>query len=547
MSHSITSLGRASLLTLLLAGVSTTAIAQTAAPAPAATPDAREARIEQLEAEVRQLATEVQDLKRGQAEQIQTLANVENKALPAAPAPTANVSIGVEGRPTISSADGKYTATLRGVTQLDIGQYDQASAGPVTSDFRRDGPALGASATNVDAAHARHLKDGDDFRRARIGVDGTANGDWDYRVLFDFGGAGTENAGQLYETWVQYSGFKPVKFRIGAFSPQIGMDDQQSTNTMPFIERAAVSDLARGLAAGDTRTAAQIFANGPHWLASAAVTGRTIGVINTGTASAVPQTFSDQLGFVGRLTYDPFYGPDWMVHLGVHGSYVARPADASGPTTAGPTALASSVIGLSNTPEFRVDATKFVNTGNIDAHSADTIGAEFAFQKKNFLLEAEYEDFGVDRSDGQASPNFDGYYVEGLWTITGEPRRYNAQSAGFDGPAVAHPFSPKDGYYGAFELGLRYSDLDLNYKPGAAGTLQTGSSIRGGDEQNFTAGLNWYPNNIVRFMFDYQHVRIDRLSPATSATAASTIWLAPIGAQIGQSYNVFEMRSQLAF
>ena len=103
---------------------------------------------------------------------------------------------------------------------------------------------------------------------------------------------------------MQYSGFKPVKFRIGAFSPQIGMDDQQSTNTMPFIERAAVSDLARGLAAGDTRTAAEVFANGPHWLASAAVTGRTIGVINTGTAAAVPQTFSDQLGFVvaGRPT-----------------------------------------------------------------------------------------------------------------------------------------------------------------------------------------------------------------------------------------------------
>ena len=459
---------------------------------------------------------------------------------------TASVSIG-GGRPTIRSADGAFTATLHGVMQFDTAAYDQDKSGPTSTDLRRDGPALGASATNVDAAHARNLKDGDDFRRARIGIDGTVYGDWDYRILFDFGGSGTENTGQLYETWVQYSGFRPVRLKVGAFPASIGMDDQGSTNGMPFLERADSSDLARGLAAGDTRTAVQAFANGDNWLASAAVTGRTIGVLNTGTATAVAQTYGDQLGFVGRLAVNPFHGKNWLIHVGVHGSYVDRPADASGPGATGATAITSEVIALSNTPELRVDGTKLINTGNIDARHADTVGLEFAAQKQNFLLQSEYENFGVKRDDGQASPNFSGYYVYGAWTITGEARKYNPASAAFDAPPVNHPFNLKTGDWGAWELGVRYSDMDLNYHEGSAGTLQTGSSIRGGEEKTVTAGLNWYINPVVRFMLDYQHVKIDRLDPATSATAASTIWLAPIGAQIGQSYDVVSVRSQMAF
>jgi phosphate-selective porin OprO and OprP len=538
MIKTVARLGRASSVALLLAGASTAAMAQTGGAAPASSGDPRDARIEQLEAEIHELADEVHALK---ATQIQTLSSAPSQPLPAA---SANIAL---GRPSISSADGKFSANFHAIMQLDAAQYDQESAGPITSDFRRDGPALGASASNVDLAHARQLKDGDDFRRARIGVDGNAFGDWDYRLIFDFGGTGVENTGQLYETWVQYSGLKPLHFRIGAFPPQIGMEDQGSTNAMVFLERSVSSDLARGLAAGDTRTAAEVFGNGEHWLASAAISGRTIGVVNTGTATAVPQTYSDQLAFVGRLATTTTFGSDWRVHAGVHGSYVFRPADASGPATNGATPISSDVIAFANTPELRVDGTKLINTGNIDAKHADTIGTEFGLQKHNLLLQGEYENFGVDRSDGQSSPDFYGYYVEGVWGITGEARTYNASTGAFDAPIVAHPFGFKGPGWGALEFGVRYSEMDLNYRPGAAGTLQAGSSIRGGDETNLTAGLNWYPNNVVRFMFDYSHVRIDRLSPATSATAASTIWFTPIGAQIGQSYDVFSMRSQFAF
>jgi phosphate-selective porin OprO/OprP len=552
--QAVARVSRGALLGVLLSTAASAAFAQsapiaTAPQGPTAPADDRDARLATLQAEVDLLAQQIADLKASTVAEIKdvrdTSAKQDRAVIPA-------------GKAGIASADGKFTANFHVVTQLDGADYQQKGAGPTTVDLRRSGPALGASAANVDLSHARSLKDGDLFRRARIGVDGTAFSDWDYRILFDFGGSGVEDAGQLYETWIQYSGFKPFKIKAGAFSPSLGLDDQASTNSMPFLERAVVSDLARGLAAGDTRTAVQLYAATDRWLAAFAVTGRTIGVVNTGTVVtftsagtstapvtanlATAQSYDDQLGFTGRLAGTPIRGSDYLVHLGVNVSYVDKPANAAGPAAAtGVPALNSYVIGLSNTPEVRVDGTKLINTGNIDAKNASTIGLEFAAQKKNFLLQSEYTRFNVDRSDGISNPTFTGYYVSGTWVLTGEPRKYNTQSAAFDGPSVNHPFNPKAGTWGAWELALRYSDIDLNYHAGNAGTAPAADAIRGGEEENFTVGLNFYPNTFTRFMFDYAHVRIDRLSPnaAVYQTAA--------GAQIGQSFDVLSGRAQFAF
>ena len=445
------------------------------------------------------------------------------------------------GRPTFATADGKFTASLRGVLQLDIANYDQGAAGPISTDFRRSGPALGASAANVDAAHARDLKDGTLWRRARIGIDGTALGDFDYRLLFDFGGSGVENAGQLYEAWAQYSGLRPLRFRVGAFPQPIGLEDQGSTSAMLFLERPGISDVARNLAAGDTRIGGGAFAYEDNWFASAYVTGRTVGVVNTGTVTATPQTFGDQLGVVGRAAFTPLHGSDWRVNLGVHGSYVIHPADASGPGANGAEPISSLTVRLRDTPELRVDGTQFIDTGSINASSADTIGGELAVQKGPFFAQGEYESIHVDRSDGIASPTFSGWYVEGSWLITGERRAYNASTAAFDAPAIAHPFSVKDRTWGAFELALRYSDADLNFNAGPPGTAPTVSAIRGGDQRIWAVGLNWYFNPVFRVMLDVDRVTIDRLSPNAAAYAT------PTGAQIGQSFTAVAVRTQAAF
>ena len=502
---------------------------------------------QELQGEVSDLQAQVADLKSTSNQQTDDIRHT------IAAQPTVSLA---DGRPTFSTADGNFTASLRGVLQFDTAFYSQNSPGVATgggaTDFRRDGPALGSSSSNVDLAHARELKDGTLFRRARIGVDGSVLKTFDYRLLFDFGGSGTENTGQVYEAWLQYSGLQPLKLRVGAFAPAMGLEDQGSTNGMPFLERPGSSDVARGIAGGDTRTAIALFGNGARWFFSAALTGRTISAINSGAVLAInstpstaalgtAQTFGDQLGFVGRVNYLPIRTPTDILLVGAHGANVLHTANNAGPATNGVTPLSTYVVRLRDTPELRVDGTQFVDTGNIPARHASTWGLEFAAQHKNLFLQAEYESFNVQRTDTIASPNFSAWYVEGTWLITGEQRKYNAGAAAFDAPPVAHPVKLTGGGWGAWELALRYSDLDLNYNQGALGTAPSSSAIRGGRQQIFAAGINWYFNPVMRVMLNVERVHIDRLSP--NATNYQT----PAGAQIGQDFTAVAIRTQAAF
>jgi phosphate-selective porin OprO/OprP len=52
--------------------------------------------------------------------------------------------------------------------------------------------------------------------------------------------------------------------------------------------------------------------------------------------------------------------------------------------------------------------------------------------------------------------------------------------------------------WGAFELGFRYSRLDL-----------TDSDIKGGEQDDVTVGLNWYLNPAVRIMLNYVYADLD--------------------------------------
>lgn len=526
---------------ILAAGLSLTAVAAEARPHPA--PDPRDAKIEALTRQVELLASKVESLEAHAATPppapVPVAApppTVIAQAPPGPPAPIQYPSAGgatiIAGKPVIQSADGRFAANLHAVMQFDAADYSQRTPGPITADFRR-----GAAA--ADTAHARDLSSGSNFRRARVGIDGKAFGDFEYNVLFEFGGAGEEDAGHVQELWFQYSGIKPFHLKIGAFPPSVGLEDQGSTNGALFLERPAVADMARGLAGGDFREAAQLWASGERWYASGAVTGRVVGVVNS-QATGVSQPFDSSLGVMGRVVFIPFKTDNAMLRLGVHGSYVARPADAGGPDTA--PGAARYTVTLQERPELRVDGTRLISTGAINAQHASTRGIEAAALFQSLFIQAEYERFGIERRNPAtlSDPHFSGAYVEGAWVVTGERRRFNGGNFTFDAPLVDHPFSPADGSWGALEIAARYSDVDLNYRAGAPGTAPAADAIRGGDQRVIAGGLNWYPNTFVRFLLDYQDVRIERLSP--SATTFST----PAGAQIGQHYHVISLRSQFA-
>ena len=435
------------------------------------------------------------------------------------------------GRPSIQSGDGRFVANLHGVMQFDADGFIQRAAGPVATDFRRGGAA-------GDSAHARDLNNGTFFRRARIGIDGKVFGDFDYNVLFEFGGAGQEDAGHIQELWLQYTGLKPFRFRVGAFPPSIGLEDQGSTNGSLFLERPAISDIARGVAGGDFREGAQLAASRDRWFASVALTTRVVGVTNSSTLGAA-QPYDQAFGGIVRAAVVPIQGDDYMMLAGVHGSRVFSVSDAGGPDAV----LASRYpFQLRERPELRIDGTRLIDSGQINSKHVTSVGAEMAAQKQQFFIQGEYEHIGIDRlASPLADPHFHGWYVEGGWVLTGERRKFNTGTFAVDAPTVDHPFDIANGTFGAFELAARYSLADLNYRAGDAGVAPAADAVRGGEQRIVAAGLNWYLNPVIRFMFQYQHVKIDRLSPN------ATSYMTPAGAQIGQSYDSIAVRSQLAF
>ena len=435
------------------------------------------------------------------------------------------------GRLTETTADGRSSIAVRANVQLDAGHYDQDSPGTLATDFRRG--SVGAGSRENDAA--RDLSDGAYFRRARFGVEGVIARDFNYRFLAEFGGSGTEGAGRINDAYIAYTGFAPLTFQIGAFSPPANMADGIATEDLLFIERATPAELSRSLGGADGRLGFGVRSGGPRWMGALTYTSRTVGDA---------ETFDSQRALVGRLGGLVLANPDYNVHLGVNGTYVISAAQSalSGASQYG--------LRFRDRPELRVDSTRLIDTGNIEADGGYAAGIEFAANWKSFLLQGENYWYGVERRiSNLPDPDFSGYYVEASWIPTGETRRYVSANGAFQGPRPRVPFDGKGGW-GAWELALRYSNMDLNFREGLDGTAAPADSVRGGDQSVLAAGINWYLNGNIKFMLDYMHVEVDRLNPA-SATNPTPFGTSPatppFGVQIGQDLNIYALRSQFSF
>ena len=470
---------------------------------------AKQAQIDALQAKVDTLTSQLQteQTKVAAIPPVPTIAQITPQVVAALPKADTTVSE-KKGTASIASSDGAFTVAFHGIMQMDAATYSQSKSLP-------------------SAVTVRDLNSGTNLRRARIGINGKLFSDFDYNLLAEFGGSGAEDAGRFQEIWLQYSKFDHVKFRIGAYPPLVGLEDAASTNSQPFLERPASAEVARSLAAGDYRMSAGVFGSSDRWLYSLALTGNTISTLNTQATAFTAQSYDEQLGVAARLAGTPLRGFDWLVHVGVN--YVA----AINPADAGAAAATRYPVQLRDRPELRVDGTRLIDTGALNADNASATGLELAGQYKGLWAQGESFRYAVTRynpATGVTNPDFKGWYVEGGWSLTGEARKYNTQTAAFDGVVPRVNFDPKSGNWGAFEVVARYSTLDLNHHDTA--TLAA-DRVLGGQQDITALGLDWQLNQDVRFVFQGQAVKIDRVNAA--------------GAQIGQKYNTLSVRSQFNF
>jgi phosphate-selective porin OprO/OprP len=489
-----------------------------------------------IEAQQREIADLRAAVSAGQREDITTTrATAPHRAENPAPRPqeqdTPRWSIKAH-RPTLTTADGNSTLSLRALTQLDSSWYRQDDAGALDSDFRRGSVGAG---TNRETLSASDLSTGTNFRRARAGIEGVLSQEFGYRFMAEFGGSGSESQSRINDAWVSYTGFAPFTLQAGAFSPPANMDDSTSAEDTLFPERSTPAELSRALAGADGRMGLGIRASGARWMGALTVTGGTTGE---------GESFDEQRAVVGRVGTLALTGPDnlWNLHLGASGTHVFRPADQS--SLAGRYALR-----LRDRPELREDGTRLIDTGPVDADSAWATGLELGANWHNFYVQAESFRFGLDRRDkALEDPQFDGYYMQGSWVITGESRRYNMATGSFQAPRPVAPFSSSGGP-GSWELAWRYSHTDLDFNAGIAGLAATPGAVRGGTQDIHSIGLNWAVNNNLKLMLDYMRVEVDRLNPATAGGVpfGPTPLTPPAGIEIGQDLDIYTLRTQFAF
>ena len=427
-------------------------------------------------------------------------------------------------RPTICTADEQNCVAITSRLHWDVGGYDYRP--------------------NTVGTVPQKLDSGENVRRARIGVVGKFLSDWNFALVYDFGGSsdgfGGTAAGSLpgggtsgvENAYLSYQGIKPFGGKMaiegGIFDLPWTLDNAMSSNDILFMERASAGVVATGIAAGDFRSAfGARWWNDVFW-AGAYVTGPTTGAIHS-ASSVTPNGSTEQYGVIARAAGQIVSGKDYSLHLGGDAEWLIQP----------PRNLVTGAqtVTLSDRPELRIDPTTLISTAAIaNASSVQVYGVEAAATYGPLFFQGEYYWFNVDRSAntglppiGAPSLNFQGGYAQASYVLTGETHTYNPATAAYNGIKPANPFSLQGGGWGAWEIAGRVSTIDLNDQ------LATATGIAGGRQTVYTAGLNWYVSGNIRFMLNYLHGDISRQASPTST------------ADVGSKFDAVAMRTQFAF
>jgi phosphate-selective porin OprO and OprP len=391
---------------------------------------------------------------------------------------------------------------------------DKTFTAQVGAYFQADTASYGDDETD--------LSSGTELRRGRLSLSGTLLTDWDYKLEADFAGTtqstGTTNTVTATDAYLRWNGLRPWAFTAGNFKVPFGLEAVSSGKYLTFTERGlpfAFLTLRR--------LGGMVATNGANWTASLG-----------GFGDAVTSQNDDDEGYqaAGRITFAPWFEADRALHFGLSGSWVAPRQNGLGgrretiafrakpETNIASDALVANTASIRRGRTFGNSSGRLVDTGNIPGgvNYVALGGAELAAVYGPWSLQGEYIHTEVDR-DQFGDLAFEGYYVYGSWFITGESRNYRGDKGVFDTLVPSKNFDPRYFGWGAWELAARYSGLDLN-----------DGTVEGGDIEEVTIGINWYPNAYVRLMANYVNV--------LGVTG---------GAHDGDNPDLFQLRLQLAY
>lgn len=328
-----------------------------------------------------------------------------------------------------------------------------------------------------------------DIRRLRLGAKGTFAHDWAWAFFTDTNG-GTPVVG---DAWLAYNGFDKISLKLGSQIEILTLEQHVSNLNQSLVERSIVHEaFYPGRSIGFTG-----LYSGNNWNVALGVFGDDV---NDGN-----ETDETEHAYGARATFAPINEGTHVWHMGAAYRYAE-------PNAGDETARFRARPGTRQS-----DAIRTTDTGGIsNVDNYDLLGLEFAYTYDKYALQGEYIFASVDRQGSLSGLDFDGWYVQGAWFLTGEQRPYRSANGSFGGVKVNNPLG--SGGWGALELASRFAALDLN-----------DDDINGGEQETINFGANWYPNDNVKFELNYIINNVDG------------------GPLDGQDIDVVQLRAQVDF
>ncbi len=358
-------------------------------------------------------------------------------------------------------------------------------------------------------------KDGTEFRRARFYNSGVIYKVIKYKIQLDFAGGDAD----FKDVYLQFSNLPLVgNFKVGHFKEPFGLEELTSSNYVTFMERSLTSPFTPARNTGGMLFNS-ILEKRMTW---AFGVFRDAGYYGNATSSS-----ESNYNVTGRVTGLPYLNSEksQLLHLGLAFSY--RTPDAGN-------------YSLKSQAESHLAPKYYVNTGTIGrVHGISIIGTELAFVMGPFSIQGEYMMSSLTRAIADSlgavsniDNRFSGFYGMASFFLTkGDHRNYKGSGGVFSRVKPKNPFLGKDGGTGAFEVGVRYSGLDL-----VDGKSSDQTIINGGVLNDISFEVNWYLNPTARIMANYV------MASVNSADIANNDNITDFG-----NAGIFQMRFQIDF
>lgn len=353
--------------------------------------------------------------------------------------------------------------------------------------IQADTVTFGQSPENIK--QVGHAVNGTDFRRARIGMQGTGYDVYFYRFEVDFASPDQVIAlvPRITDAYAEIRQLPMGTLRMGEFRVPLGSERLMSANDLTFIERGLPQAFnpARQLGIMLFNSTENYFFS---WYSDISTWKATDEAEQSGK--------SGRFDYTQRVVFLPWYDQPsngrYMFHFG--GAYQWQN-------------VRNQIVSYSTTPEavLYTGTTKeilpnFISTGNITARDVQIAQVEASTVLGPLSFQAEYYGTWVDPTGGSGTPFFfHGAYAYVSYFLTGEHRIWSRDQGYYTSVTpFTNFFRVRGGEgnvvqgWGAWELAARFSTMNLSDR-----------SVQGGRLNDVTLGVNWYLTRQMKVMANY--------------------------------------------